>query len=68
VSIVGFDDIPEAEFQVVPLTTMRQNFEVSTARAVTELVTMIEGSPVSIRRIELRPELIVRSSTALARK
>lgn len=68
VSIVGFDDIPEAEFQVVPLTTMRQNFEVSTTRAVTELVTMIEGSLVSIHRIELLPELIVRKSTAVARK
>jgi len=27
---------------------------------ITELVTMIEESPVSIRRIEPRPELIVR--------
>lgn len=64
VSIVGFDDIPEAEFQMIPLTTMRQNFEESTSRAVHELVTMIEGKPVSNRRIELRPELIVRNSSA----
>jgi DNA-binding LacI/PurR family transcriptional regulator len=64
VSIVGFDDIPEAEFQMIPLTTMRQNFEESTTRAVHELVTMIQGKPVSNKRIELRPELIVRNSTA----
>lgn len=67
VSIVGFDDIPEAEFLMVPLTTMRQNFEVSTARAVSELVMMMEGNPAFNRRIELRPELIVRNSSSKPR-
>jgi DNA-binding LacI/PurR family transcriptional regulator len=66
VSIVGFDDIPEAEFQMIPLTTMRQNFERSTERAVKELLLMIEGRPSGEQKIELRPELIVRRSSGPA--
>jgi DNA-binding LacI/PurR family transcriptional regulator len=64
VSVVGFDDIPEAEFQIVPLTTIRQDFEQSTSRAVRELVLAMTGEPSGERGIELTPELIVRRSTA----
>jgi hypothetical protein len=40
---------------------------VSTARAVSELVMMMEGNPAFNRRIELRPELIVRNSSSKPR-
>lgn len=64
VSVVGFDDIPEAEFQMVPLTTLRQDYQRSTQRAVAELVRLMTGSESRAERIEYIPELIVRSSTA----
>jgi len=64
VSIVGFDDIPEAEFQMVPLTTLRQDFVRTTRRAVTELLNAIENRPIDQHRIEYVPELIIRDSSA----
>jgi DNA-binding LacI/PurR family transcriptional regulator len=43
VSVVGVDDVPEAEFQVIPLTTVRLEQTRSTERALHDLVAMIEG-------------------------
>ncbi len=43
VSVVGVDDVPEAEFQVIPLTTVRIDDTESTERALHDLVAMIEG-------------------------
>jgi DNA-binding LacI/PurR family transcriptional regulator len=67
VSVVGFDDLPEAEFQVIPLTTMRQDYEKSAQYAVRELVQMMRGLPPSERTIDLQPELIVRQSSGVVR-
>ncbi|MFF1574327.1 LacI family DNA-binding transcriptional regulator [Leifsonia sp. NPDC058292] len=67
VSVVGFDDIPEAAHFWPPLTTVRQDFTELGRRSVARLVAEIE------RRVEptagnIQPELIVRASTrALAR-
>lgn len=63
VSIVGFDDIPEAAHFWPPLTTVRQDFAELGRRCVSVLLAEIGGdtqpSPDSVI-----PELIVRSSTA----
>jgi DNA-binding LacI/PurR family transcriptional regulator len=64
VSIVGFDDIPEAEFLMVPLTTLRQDYARTTSRAVAELLHALDGSSLPSERIEYPPELIVRASSA----
>ncbi|NQX14009.1 LacI family DNA-binding transcriptional regulator [Microbacteriaceae bacterium VKM Ac-2855] len=64
VSVVGFDDVAEAEFFHPPLTTIRQDFDAMGRAAAETLIAMIEhpgsepavGYPV--------PELIVRASTA----
>jgi DNA-binding LacI/PurR family transcriptional regulator len=63
ISVVGFDDIPEAEFFTPPLTTVRQNFSQLGRRALLLLLRQIEGDPrLGVR--ELVPaELIVRGST-----
>jgi DNA-binding LacI/PurR family transcriptional regulator len=66
VSIVGFDDIPEAAYFSPPLTTLRQEFDEMGTRGVRLLLeTMTAG-----RRLpagaDVHPELIVRSSTAAA--
>lgn len=66
VSVVGFDDVPEAEYQIVPLTTIREDHEILAKRSVNELVAIINGSPVPSQDIELPLELIVRQSTGPA--
>ena len=44
VSVVGFDDVPEAEFQMVPLTTVAIDADPAAQRILAELVHMIEGA------------------------
>jgi DNA-binding LacI/PurR family transcriptional regulator len=69
VSVVGFDDIPDAEFFWPPLTTVRQDFDDLARRAVAALLEGGDGGgdgtdagPAG--RPLLVPELIVRASTA----
>ncbi len=66
VSVVGFDDTPEAPFFLPPLTTVRQDFDEVGSRSVRLLLRMIEaGEPLpSGPRIE--PKLIVRESSGVA--
>jgi DNA-binding LacI/PurR family transcriptional regulator len=64
VSVVGFDDIPEAAYLIPPLTTVRQDFTAVGRRAIEILQSAIaaDGRPDPERLI--KPELVVRSSTA----
>jgi len=62
-SVVGFDDIPEAAHFWPPLTTVLQDFTDLGRRSVESLVAEIEGGA-EATAVSLRPELIVRSSTA----
>jgi LacI family transcriptional regulator len=69
VSIVGFDDIPEAEFLSPPLTTIRQDFDEVGRRCVTALLRLIESAQPEGRDRPaadpvVAPSLIVRHSTA----
>ncbi|WP_207211967.1 LacI family DNA-binding transcriptional regulator [Promicromonospora panici] len=64
VSIVGFDDAPEAEFLSTPLTTVRQDFAEVTRLAVHRLVRTIEGRPPAERRRLVPAQLVVRQSAA----
>lgn len=64
VSIVGFDDIPEAAHFVPPLTTVRQDFNLLGKVAVEYLVRLIEQPDTPIQQTVLHPRLIVRGSTA----
>jgi DNA-binding LacI/PurR family transcriptional regulator len=66
ISVIGFDDVPEAPYQIVPLTTVRQDFALTAERSVSELVRLIDGSEIQESRILLPTELIVRESTARA--
>jgi DNA-binding LacI/PurR family transcriptional regulator len=63
VSIVGFDDIPEAEYFHVPLTTVRQDFAEVGRRCIERLLALIEGRTAPMRSA-IQPELIVRGTTA----
>jgi DNA-binding LacI/PurR family transcriptional regulator len=62
-SVVGFDDIPEAEFMVPGLTTVRQDFDAVGRKGLERLIAQIEGGS-SRRRVTLiRPELVIRASS-----
>ena len=62
-SIVGFDDIPEAAHFAPPLTTIRQNFSEIGRRAVSLLLGELRGDT-QLNHDQIVPELIVRESTA----
>ncbi|MEU4386407.1 LacI family DNA-binding transcriptional regulator [Promicromonospora sp. NPDC023805] len=64
VSLVGFDDAPEAEYLSTSLTTVRQDFAEVTRLAVHRLVSTIEGRPPPERHRLIPARLIVRESTA----
>jgi DNA-binding LacI/PurR family transcriptional regulator len=64
ISVVGFDDIPEAEYFTPPLTTVRQNFNEMGRRSLLLLLEQIESGVRVTRRETVTPELVVRASTA----
>jgi len=66
VSVAGFDDVPDSAYFTPALTTVRQDFAALAARCVDVLDRMLRGEPVTSVRI--RPELVVRSSTAAPRR
>lgn len=63
VSVVGFDDMPEARHFLPPLTTVRQDFRALGTLSVETLLAEIAGDEVP-RRVLLEPELVIRASTA----
>lgn len=67
VSIVGFDDLPEAAHIEPPLTTVRQDFNEVGKRAVALLLDELSGAT-NIRRERIIPKLKVRKSTATPTK
>jgi DNA-binding LacI/PurR family transcriptional regulator len=63
ISIVGFDDIPEAAHFSPPLTTVRQNFTEIGRRAIGLLLGELSGET-GMSHEPVQAELIVRQSTA----
>jgi DNA-binding LacI/PurR family transcriptional regulator len=64
VSVVGFDDIPEAPYLMPPLTTIRQDFDEVGCRSFRLLLATLEtGEPVT-RGSLVQPQLVVRASTS----
>jgi DNA-binding LacI/PurR family transcriptional regulator len=62
VSVVGFDDLPEAGFFAPPLTTVRQDFAELGRVGVQTVLDLLHGRPVS--PAPARTRLVVRESTA----
>jgi DNA-binding LacI/PurR family transcriptional regulator len=65
VSVVGFDDLPEAPYFTPPLTTVRQDFAELGRRGVQLVLARLSGE--DLRPDLVAPELVVRSSTGPAR-
>jgi DNA-binding LacI/PurR family transcriptional regulator len=79
ISVVGFDDVPEAAYFIPPLTTVRQDFDEVGKRGMALLLAELDrrragadpapskGHAVRGRRASIQPTLVVRASTAQAR-
>ena len=63
VSIAGYDDVPEAEFQMVPLTTVAIEADPAAERILSELVHMIELGRPTTDSVDLEARLVIRRST-----
>jgi DNA-binding LacI/PurR family transcriptional regulator len=63
VSVVGFDDIPEAPYFPAALTSVRQEFDLVGTQAVALLLLRMAGEPTTAKTV-LPPTLINRDSTA----
>jgi DNA-binding LacI/PurR family transcriptional regulator len=69
VSVIGFDDVPEAEFQMVPLTTVAINAEKAAQRILAELLRMIAGGePPAEPAILPATKLVIRRSSGPVRR
>jgi LacI family transcriptional regulator, galactose operon repressor len=68
ISVVGFDDIDLAAFTSPPLTTIRQPAAEIAERATAILIDLIAGQRPRKLRHTLKPELVVRGSTAPVRR
>lgn len=64
ISVIGYDDTPEAEFSDPPLTTIRQPMEEIGRAATHLLIQMVEDRETTPNQILFDTELIVRSSCA----
>ncbi len=61
ISVVGFDDIPEAAHFFPPLTTVRQSFTEIGRRAISLLLAELRGDT-RLEHGQIEPELILRES------
>jgi DNA-binding LacI/PurR family transcriptional regulator len=67
ISVVGFDDIPEAAYYWPPLTTVRQDFGTLGLLALNTLMDLIKRGGAAHSALPLAPGLIVRGSSGPAR-
>jgi DNA-binding LacI/PurR family transcriptional regulator len=65
-AVVGFDDAPITGYLQPPLTSLRQPISEIGERVVTMLIDLVRGEAPSPAQVLLKPQLIVRDSTALS--
>ena len=64
ISVVGYDDLPEACFFTPSLTTVHNDFAGQAERCIQVLLSLIEGRAVDLPLPSLLPDLVIRESTA----
>jgi DNA-binding LacI/PurR family transcriptional regulator len=67
VAVVGFDDVPEAQYLCVPLSTIRQDFTEITGLAVERLLHDVEGGGEASAQVVVPSTLVVRASSGTPR-
>ncbi|MBT2584981.1 LacI family DNA-binding transcriptional regulator [Arthrobacter sp. ISL-95] len=63
ISVVGYDDQPEAEFFMPPLTTIKQDFEELGRRCMEAVLQQLDGDGGTGDQI-VNPRLVIRATTA----
>ncbi|HEU5129777.1 MAG TPA: LacI family DNA-binding transcriptional regulator [Glycomyces sp.] len=63
-SVVGYDDLPRAEWNIPPLTSVRQPLRDMAAIAADMILALAGDAPLPRHHVELATELVVRGSTA----
>lgn len=66
VSVVGFDDVPEAAYFWPPLTTVRQDFGELGRRSLRLLLAQLEGRTPDGGSVIIDPDLVLRESSGSA--
>lgn len=66
-SVIGFDDVPEASRPATPLTTIAQPLRRMGEQAMEMLLALLRGEELAARHLTLATHLVVRSSTAAPR-
>ncbi|WP_172892523.1 LacI family DNA-binding transcriptional regulator [Micromonospora coxensis] len=64
ISVVGFDDVPEAAYFIPPLTTVRPDFAAVARASLDMLLSQIEGGAGGELRQTIAPTLVARDSVA----
>ena len=62
VSVIGFDDVPEAAYYIPPLTTVRPDFDTVGTEALAVLLDRVHGVGAGATRRVITPTLIERDS------
>lgn len=68
VSVIGFDDIPEAAFFIPPLTTLRQDFDAWALRGIEMIQREMEARGGIPQNFIVPPSLVIRKSTSEYRR
>jgi DNA-binding LacI/PurR family transcriptional regulator len=64
VSVVGFDDVPEAAYFIPPLTTIRPDFAAVARAGLDLLLRQIDGEADQADRVTIAPTLVERDSVS----
>lgn len=64
ISVVGFDDVPEAAYFIPPLTTVRPDFDAVARASLQMLLAQIETGTGGAMRQTIAPALVARESVA----
>jgi DNA-binding LacI/PurR family transcriptional regulator len=64
VSVVGFDDVPEAAYLIPPLTTVRPDFDAVAQAGLELLLAQMSDEQIAAGRVVIAPTLVTRDSVA----
>jgi len=68
VAVVGYDDLPNSQYTIPPLTTMHQPIYRMGERAADLVIDRIEGNNKEVVHIQLQAELVVRETCGAERR